>query len=255
MNNINLRFLNSMPKGPIRFDGVDNSSKLWMAAENLVDFGGKGHKLEYIDLASNSIVLKEDIKKISKLEIVKKVAIIGILSFTIIGGLILAGTILWNRNKYNFYKADSSFISMVQATCQSIKGQTIENYHDTLTDQQILPKHIKFMKELKLKDMYFGDGDHKKFSITNKSKGEGMEFSNRHSSMGELRGTVLRDKLTALKQLDGEMSLHDALTKLINSPENSDLMEALVNMTRSQEPKLDEDFLKRYLHHNFANTI
>jgi len=58
----------------------------------------------------------------------------------------------------------------------------------------------------------------KHYKIWMDKDGEFIPFSNRVSSKNELRGNILREGLDKLTATDPDISLYDALTKLVRDP-------------------------------------
>ncbi len=223
--------------GPVRFEKNMPVSSLWKIAENLIDFGGKGRKVVLINKSTNAALITEDAGKKLSLNLiiagVLKIVALAALYLSVIGGIAHASIILYNRSQHNFVNVPNELnkdIPFVIETFKSITEVKPDNYIDVLTNNKtskIFEKNeINFMKNLKLKDMAFENiDDGLNFVIRNTILDESMEFSNRNPTMGELRGTVLRN---ILNQQDQKISLYDAIAKIINSTE-SDVYKYMLN--------------------------
>lgn len=225
---MNLSLLNYTPLSNFRFSENANVSLTWRLAENLIDFSGRGYKVEYLDKQNNTLLLQEyrDASQPPFLRTLFKVTILSALSFSVIGGLLLAGTIAYHRNKYCSLMVDATFVEVVKRSCQQVMKAKVEDADSTLTDRTVSEAEVAFMKNLKLKDMAFGRAKPGiTFKIFNRHNHKAsMLFSDRCPSNYEIRGDILKQGLNGLKTQNPDMSLYDACENLLTSPENSDIL-------------------------------
>lgn len=89
---------------PIRFAEDIQVSKLWKMAENLIDFGGKGHTVVALRNNVAYVDINSEIKPsyVSMLISGIKVAAIASLCLSVFGAAILFGILAYNRNQYKW---------------------------------------------------------------------------------------------------------------------------------------------------------
>lgn len=87
-----------------------------------------------------------------------------------------------------------------------------ENQGPTILDRAINNVDIEFMKNLRLSDMEFIVKDQEAhFTIKNNQTNESLNFSNRVSTRGEIRGKLLRTELSDRQRSNPNMTLYEAL--------------------------------------------
>lgn len=105
----------------------------------------------------------------------------------------------------------------------------ITDLGSSLLDRDVTPDDVAAMQKIKLKDMEFivPEQSGKDIFII-KDKENSIEFSNRASTRNEIRGSLLRERLSELAKTDGNLSLYDALEKTFLNIEQSDLFKGLM---------------------------
>jgi hypothetical protein len=252
---------------PIRFSDDAAVSSSWKMAEKLIDFGGKARKVVMINPQTNKIILQEDkstvYQKMSWVHLTLKVAALAALYLTVIGGIahisilashrykntaVIPSFLLEEERKYN--------LEALLETLKKIPNQTVERYSDTLIDRDaeigFNKEELEFMHNLKLKDMTFNipKGEEKVFHIYNTATRRSMGFSNRSATRGELREDILRGKLKAYKSSNPDISLYNAIQRIITSAD-SDVYQYTKpvithELKRDQISAIDK-FAKKYL--------
>jgi hypothetical protein len=241
----------SIFNNPIRFNHNVQVSSLWKIAENLVDFGGKGYNVVALNpKTGRSLIAREkgNGQELSFSLKALKVITLAALYFSIIGGIAHIGVLVHNRNFIQVSKElrDHSFFPTSIEVLQQIVNERPENYGDTLTEcKKITRNDINFMKSLKLKDMKFEDISNKtEFLLKNKKSKEFMKFSNRDPSRNELRGRVLRDLLEKNKEQNPNLTLYDAISKVITTID-SDVYKGMLH-TFAYKNDGNNELLKKY---------
>jgi hypothetical protein len=250
-----LKAVNWAP-GPVRFDAdLPAASKVWEVAENLIDFGGKGHRV--IHFKGNLALVEEDSQSQDGWAIASKVGALFLLTLSVVGIIALAATLVYQRKQCRPLKViDPILRNMIENGCNEVLSAKLETYHNIFFDGStyISDEQLAFMESLKLKDMQFEVEDNQpEFKIVDTASGKSLAFSNRLASRGELRGQVLRERLSAKAEENGELSLTAALQQIITS-KDSDMytytqppLKGLINP--NQEPKLAprEDLVLSYM--------
>lgn len=121
-------------------------------------------------------------------------------------------------------------------TLKQINGDSIDMLGNTFIDGgsvQLPEEYIAFMKETKLHEIEFENTEELAFNIKNKRSNRLLPFSNRDSTKGELRGERLRQKIMQMSQINPNLSLYDAISSVIRSPEESDLYTYFITRQKS----------------------
>ncbi len=192
----------------------------------------------YTDQVDHSLVGMTNQEKVTKKEQPKpesflKATVWKVAQFTLAGLSIAAAVLIaaqgepLRANKRECPETFNEFLRVAFSAMPQIQQARPEDYGDVITDRPVQEIDVKFMKNLKLKDMAFDVPGGPKFNIRNTKTQEIMDFSNRGSTtVGELRGVILRDKLNEYAAKNPEMSLYDAIAKIITS-EDSETYKAL----------------------------
>jgi hypothetical protein len=120
-------------------------------------------------------------------------------------------------------------IGMFKSTLLEIPFNTIYSYADILFDlrelnfeDSSLKKQVDFLKKTKLSEIEYLNTDKEDFfTMKNSFTNESIEFSNRMSSLGELRGKKLRELLNQRVKENSNEFAYDTITRAIKSPEFS----------------------------------
>lgn len=126
---------------------------------------------------------------------------------------------------------DFFFLLTCFQTAKAMQSAQFKDLAKGLCDHRLnpfSPDEIELMTDLKLEDLAF-DETSGQLELYKRNKTSslishptGILFSNRPSEQGEMRGELLKNRLTALKTTNPEMSLHDAILDLTYG-KNSDL--------------------------------
>ncbi|STX39337.1 hypothetical protein [Legionella feeleii] len=128
---------------------------------------------------------------------------------------------------------DDMFWPILVGIAHQFLNTKIEEQGPTILDRPVEETDIQFMRGLQLKDMEFvlpaenaNEQVSAKFTIKRKnSQAEGLAFSNRPGTRGEMRAERLRNSLEALKTINEDLTLYEALDRIYHdSIKDSDLM-------------------------------
>lgn len=227
------------PWNPIRFDKSIDVSSLWKMAENLIDFGGKGHRVIGLNKETKEIQLLEDKQRnpsMFSFSTIFRVITIAAVYITVVGAALHIGTIVYNRNKYVWSKRipEQDFFKSSIRVFSKILDDKVENHAlDLVNKGSFTLEEIAFMKNLKLKDMIIDDftrnstQEHSikntiNFKIQNNKTKESMPFTQtRNQFSGSLQSDHLRRCLRHYKVEELDITLYDAINRIITSKDSS----------------------------------
>ncbi|MBA3602169.1 MAG: hypothetical protein H0W50_00635 [Parachlamydiaceae bacterium] len=126
---------------PIRFEKDVNVSKIWKLAENLIDFGGEGHKVVSLNSTGQLVALRDPKQKLSAFSVASTILKVGLLALTymsIVGGIIHLSVIMHNRKKYTAINSTNlkttaihleSLIGKALDTKEKVRAQFTKDYN------------------------------------------------------------------------------------------------------------------------------
>ena len=157
---------------------------------------------------------------------------------------------------------DHLLVSLKQYVVDLASPNTLKMNSDSYLNGSIarnekkLADVIAFAENLRLSEMRFvvveGEPD---FLIQRENSEEEVEFSNRDSRNGEMRGALLRTRLTALKNQNGALTLADALRLIYGEKKFSTSSEAIYVATGVMSQMDDEYIDSDYNRQVFRATV
>jgi len=125
--------------------------------------------------------------------------------------------------------------------------QRIENNGNVLADKEFTTQEIEWMKLGRLRDVtYFDIENPKTFMLSVEDRGN-IPFSNRIATKDELRGEILRKALDELKLEKPNISLYDALTRLLRNPKRQVSDFCVPIFAKKEFESLDEYIKERFI--------